>query len=112
LVQRNWINGASTIEILLKHTAFWEDVMSLGFILLIILVLFLFGALPRWPHSANWGYRTGHRPYHRRRPGARRADLVRGITTIVGIGFRQARTDIGEQTPTRSGKERAPAPFP
>ncbi len=30
--------------------------MSLGFILLIVLVLFLIGALPRWPHSANWGY--------------------------------------------------------
>lgn len=30
--------------------------MSLGTILLIILVLFLVGALPRWPHSASWGY--------------------------------------------------------
>jgi len=30
--------------------------MSLGTILLIILILFLVGALPRWPHSANWGY--------------------------------------------------------
>jgi Protein of unknown function (DUF3309) len=30
--------------------------MSIGAILLIILVLFLIGALPRWPHSANWGY--------------------------------------------------------
>ena len=30
--------------------------MSLGLILLIILVLFLIGALPRWRHSANWGY--------------------------------------------------------
>jgi hypothetical protein len=30
--------------------------MSLGAILLIILVLVLVGALPRWPHSANWGY--------------------------------------------------------
>ncbi|MFA5122713.1 DUF3309 family protein [Zavarzinia sp.] len=30
--------------------------MSLGTILLIILVLFLVGALPRWPHSADWGY--------------------------------------------------------
>jgi hypothetical protein len=30
--------------------------MSLGAILLIILVLFLIGALPRWPHSARWGY--------------------------------------------------------
>ena len=30
--------------------------MSLGTILLVILVLFLVGALPTWPHSANWGY--------------------------------------------------------
>ncbi len=30
--------------------------MSLGTILLIVLVLFLVGALPNWPHSANWGY--------------------------------------------------------
>lgn len=30
--------------------------MSLGNILLIILVLFLIGALPSWPHSAGWGY--------------------------------------------------------
>ncbi len=30
--------------------------MSLGTILLIILVLFLIGAFPTWPHSANWGY--------------------------------------------------------
>jgi hypothetical protein len=25
-------------------------------ILLIILVLMLLGAVPRWPHSRNWGY--------------------------------------------------------
>jgi hypothetical protein len=25
-------------------------------ILLIILILFLVGALPSWPHSRNWGY--------------------------------------------------------
>ena len=30
--------------------------MSLGTILLIILILFLIGALPRWPYSAKWGY--------------------------------------------------------
>lgn len=30
--------------------------MSLGTILLIVLILFLFGALPTWPHSKNWGY--------------------------------------------------------
>ena len=30
--------------------------MSLGTILLVILVLFLIGALPTWRHSADWGY--------------------------------------------------------
>ena len=25
-------------------------------ILIIILILFLVGALPTWPHSKNWGY--------------------------------------------------------
>lgn len=28
----------------------------LGTILLIFLILILIGALPRWPHSINWGY--------------------------------------------------------
>jgi hypothetical protein len=28
----------------------------LGTILLVILILLLLGALPTWPHSANWGY--------------------------------------------------------
>jgi hypothetical protein len=31
--------------------------MSVGTILIIILILALIGALPTWPHSANWGYR-------------------------------------------------------
>jgi len=30
--------------------------MSLGTILLIVLVLMLFGAIPTWPHSRSWGY--------------------------------------------------------
>ena len=30
--------------------------MSIGMILLIILILVLVGAIPRWPHSRNWGY--------------------------------------------------------
>lgn len=30
--------------------------MNLGTIILIILVLFLIGALPTWSHSASWGY--------------------------------------------------------
>jgi hypothetical protein len=28
----------------------------LGIILIVFLVLALFGALPRWPHSREWGY--------------------------------------------------------
>jgi Protein of unknown function (DUF3309) len=30
--------------------------MSLGTILLIVLILMLVGAIPRWPHSRSWGY--------------------------------------------------------
>jgi hypothetical protein len=30
--------------------------MSLGLILVIILIILLVGAVPRWPHSRNWGY--------------------------------------------------------
>ncbi len=30
--------------------------MSLGMILLIVLILFLVGAFPAWPHSRSWGY--------------------------------------------------------
>lgn len=30
--------------------------MSLGTLLLIVLILFLIGALPSWPHSKGWGY--------------------------------------------------------
>ena len=28
----------------------------MGTILLVILILFLVGALPTWPHSKEWGY--------------------------------------------------------
>ena len=30
--------------------------MSLGTILLVIVILMLVGAVPRWGHSRNWGY--------------------------------------------------------
>ncbi|MBT9455780.1 MAG: DUF3309 domain-containing protein [Burkholderiaceae bacterium] len=30
--------------------------MTLGTILLIVLILFLIGAVPAWPHSRGWGY--------------------------------------------------------
>ena len=29
---------------------------TLGLIILIVLVLVLVGAIPRWPHSRSWGY--------------------------------------------------------
>jgi hypothetical protein len=29
---------------------------SMGLLLLIIVVLLLFGAVPAWPHSRTWGY--------------------------------------------------------
>jgi hypothetical protein len=30
--------------------------MSISGILLVILILFMVGAFPAWPHSASWGY--------------------------------------------------------
>lgn len=29
---------------------------NMGMLLLIILILLLVGAIPRWPHSKGWGY--------------------------------------------------------
>ena len=33
-----------------------KSLIMLGTILIVILVLALLGALPRWPHSRSWGY--------------------------------------------------------
>ena len=30
--------------------------MSISFILLVVLILVLVGALPAWPYSSGWGY--------------------------------------------------------
>lgn len=30
--------------------------MNIGIVLVIVLILLLVGALPSWPHAANWGY--------------------------------------------------------
>ena len=30
--------------------------MTLGFVLLIIVILLLVGAIPTWPYSRGWGY--------------------------------------------------------
>ena len=34
----------------------WENEMSLGLILLIVVILMLVGSVPTWPHSRSWGY--------------------------------------------------------
>jgi hypothetical protein len=31
-------------------------IIMLHTVLIVLLILFLVGALPTWPHSANWGY--------------------------------------------------------
>ena len=28
----------------------------MGMVILIVLLVLVFGAIPRWPHSRNWGY--------------------------------------------------------
>ncbi len=33
-----------------------ERNFMLGTVLVVLLILMLFGALPTWPHSKNWGY--------------------------------------------------------
>jgi Protein of unknown function (DUF3309) len=33
-----------------------EIAVNLGTILIIVLILFLVGALPTWSHSSSWGY--------------------------------------------------------
>lgn len=37
------------------HRKRWGAIM-LGTILVILLILILIGAIPRWPYSAGWGY--------------------------------------------------------
>jgi len=40
----------------LRRARAYADLVTLGTILLIILVLMLIGAIPRWSHSRSWGY--------------------------------------------------------
>ena len=55
--------GPSELEPIVTHRRFLcarnsteELKLTLGTILLIILVLVVIGALPRWGYSRNWGY--------------------------------------------------------
>lgn len=54
----------------------------MGTILIVVLVLFLVGALPAWPHSANWGYYPSG--------GIGLILLILVILMLNGRGFRRA----------------------
>jgi len=40
-----------------RSDSFEKGKIMLGTILIVFLILALFGALPRWSHSRDWGYR-------------------------------------------------------
>jgi hypothetical protein len=48
-----WMGSTSQA---LRLLAINESELMLGTVLVVLLVLMLLGALPRWPHSRNWGY--------------------------------------------------------
>jgi hypothetical protein len=60
----------------------------LGMILLVLLVLLLVGALPAWPHAADWGYR----------PASVLVTLVVVVVVLVLLGWLPA-----PQWPARNG---------
>lgn len=63
----------------------------LGTILIVVLLLALFGALPRWSHSSNWGYlserRTGPGSLNRCRASASRTNL--SSVPLAGLAARR-----------------------
>ena len=50
------IFGHTAVVALAEPATYGTRIMNIGTILIVLLVLFLIGALPTWPHSANWGY--------------------------------------------------------
>jgi hypothetical protein len=48
------INGQEKLYSVLATST--KDKVMLSTILIVILILFLIGALPNWKHSAGWGY--------------------------------------------------------
>lgn len=48
--------GDGHLQSSLNTTERYRENSMLGTVLIIILALFLIGALPSWPHSRNWGY--------------------------------------------------------
>jgi uncharacterized membrane protein YdcZ (DUF606 family) len=56
-VEKREISITHRLSTKLHSTA--ERRFKMGTILLIIIILFLVGALPVWPHSHSWGYWPG-----------------------------------------------------
>ena len=54
----------------------------MGTILIVVLILFLVGALPTWPHSHDWGYYPSG--------GIGLILLILIILMLSGRGFRRA----------------------
>ena len=52
----NYGRSAPRLAFSLRTLRSWENTLTLGTILLIVLILILIGALPTWPHSRSWGY--------------------------------------------------------
>jgi len=76
----------------------------LGTILIVMLILALLGAMPRWPHSRQWGYvPTGGRLRSRRRGHscAPRADLE-FVPVVPGQARRIQLFDRGLLSPFRT----------
>jgi len=53
LAHRKRVGGGSSGHCAAHHGA-WN--MTLGTILVIVLILLLIGAIPRWGYSSGWGY--------------------------------------------------------
>ncbi len=66
----------------------------LGTILIVILILALFGALPRWSHSRDWGYAP---------TGGLGLILCIVVLLVVSVGFERYTTRQSRQTPQLGG---------
>jgi hypothetical protein len=58
---RGWKSSGSRAALIMatlsrKRTYGKREKHMLGTILIVVLVLMVFGALPTWPHSKQWGY--------------------------------------------------------
>ena len=53
-MQSEWRSGRELES--RQMDSFGKEQLMLGTLLIVLLILVLLGALPRWSHSRNWGY--------------------------------------------------------